>query len=193
MYYKEILSAAAMALTLLVFIPYFFAIASSKAKPHVLSWVIWGITTCIVFLAQLEDQGGVGAWPIGLSGVVTLLIALLAWTKHADISITKVDWLFFITALSSLPLWYWMSDPLWAVVILTTIDFLGFGPTFRKIYHYPYSESLVFYLLFAIRNVMVVIALENYSVTTVLFPVVVGAACMALVGIAIYRRRALSI
>jgi len=35
------------------------------------------------------------------------------------------------------------------------------------------------------------IALENYSVTTVLFPAVIASACMLLIAMLIYLRRAL--
>jgi hypothetical protein len=94
--------------------------------------------------------------------------------------------------LSSLPLWYLTSDPLWAVVILTTVDALGFGPTMRKAYHFPHSESVLFFALFATRNLLVVLALEQYSVTTVLFPAVIAAACLLLMALMTYRRRALA-
>ena len=169
--YKEILSAIAIALTFAAFVPYIRTIIGGTTKPHVFSWVIWGSTTFAVFLAQLEGKGGVGAWPIGVSGSITIFIAWLAYLKQADITITRTDWLFFISALSSLPLWYFTSDPLWAVVILTTVDVLGFGPTFRKAYSSPHSESLLFFALFAVRNILVILALEHYSVTTVLFDV----------------------
>jgi hypothetical protein len=137
--YKELLSAIAIALTFAAFIPYVRAIITGTTKPHVFSWVIWGSTTFVVFLAQIEDKGGAGAWPIGVSGVITIVIAFLAYLKRADITTTKTDWVFFVSALSSLPLWYFTSDPLWAVIVLTTIDVLGFGPTARKIYSFPYS------------------------------------------------------
>ena len=192
MFYKELLSAVAIALTLVAFFPYIRTIITGANKPHVFSWVIWGVTTFVVFLAQLEDNGGAGAWPIGVSGSITLFIALLAYTKRADIAITKTDWLFFVAAVSALPFWYFTSDPLWAVVILTTVDVLGFGPTARKAYIFPHSESLLFFSLFAARNLIVIMALENCSVTTVLFPAVIAAACMLLMAMITYRRRALA-
>ena len=191
MQYKEILSAIAIGLTFVAFLPYIRAILSGTTRPHVFSWVIWATTTFVVFLAQLKAGAGVGAWPIGVSGVITMGIALLAYLKRADISITKSDWLFFVFALSSIPLWYFTSNPLWAVVILTTVDTLGFGPTVRKVYQHPHSESLLFYSLFAGRNLVVIAALEAYSLTTVLFPAVVGAACVLLIALAMYRRRVL--
>jgi len=190
---KELLSAVAIALTLLAFFPYIRSIIQGTVKPHVFSWVIWGTTTFVVFLAQLDDNGGAGAWPIGVSGVITIFIALLAYLQRSDVSITKTDWLFFVSAMSSLPFWYLTSDPLWAVVILTTVDVLGFGPTVRKAYALPHSESLLFFALFTARNLIVMMALENYTVTTVLFPAVIAAACALLIAMVTYRRLALAV
>jgi hypothetical protein len=188
---KEVLSAIAIGLTFAAFAPYARSIATGRTKPHVFSWVIWGSTTFLVFLAQLEGDAGAGAWPIGVSGTITIGIAILAYVKRGDISITRTDWGFFVAALLSLALWYKLSDPVWAVVVLTTVDVLGFGPTVRKVFAHPRSESLTFFNLFAARNILVVLALEKYSPTTVLFPAVVAAACLGLVGMALYRRRIL--
>lgn len=189
--YKQILCAIAIALTFVAFIPYIRAIISGTTKPHVFSWIIWGSTTFLVFLAQIEDKGGVGAWPIGVSGIITILIALLAYWKRADITTTRADWVFFVSAIYSLLLWYLTSDPLWAVVVLTIVDTFGFGPTIRKVYSFPHSESLLFFALFAVRNMISVLALEHYSVTTVLFPAVIAIACVLLIVIAAHRRRVL--
>ena len=187
---KELFSAAAVALTLLAFLPYIRSIVRNEIRPHVFSWVIWGSTTFVVFLAQLQGGGGIGAWPIGISGAITILIAVLAYLKRADVTITTLDWIFFVAALSSLPLWYATSDPLWAVVILTVVDLLGFGPTVRKAYHQPWEESLPFFGLFAARNALVLLALEQYSLTTALFPAVIGAACVLLIALIAWRRTA---
>ena len=173
--------------------PYIRAILKNEIQPHVFSWVIWGTTTFVVFLAQLADRGGVGAWPIGVSGCITIFIAVLAYLKRADITITKTDWLFFVVAMSSLPLWFVTADPMWAVVILTLVDVLGFGPTVRKAYASPHSESLLFFSLFASRNILVIFALEHISITTVLFPAVITSACMLLIGMIIFRRRRITI
>ena len=133
MLYKEVLSVIAIALTFMAFFPYIRSIIQGTIKPHVFSWIIWGTTTFVVFLAQLEGKGGVGVWPIGISGVITIFIALLAYMKHADISITRIDWVFFISAMSSLPFWYLTSDPFWAVVVLTTVDVFGFWTNYQEI------------------------------------------------------------
>ena len=187
--YKELLSALAIVLTFFAFGPYIRSILHGQTRPHVFSWLIWGLTTFMVFLATLADRGGAGAWPIGVSALITMYVAWLAYLYKSDASITRIDWIFFSLALSSMPLWYFTADPLWAVVILTTIDVIGFGPTLRKAYVRPAEELLTFYLLMALRNVLAILALEQYSVSTVLFPAMTGAGCVLLIAIVIYRRR----
>ena len=190
--YKELLSTIAIALTILAFLPYIRSIMQGKTKPHVFSWVIWGSTTFIVFLAQLADNGGAGAWPIGISGIITIYVALLAYSKKSDSTITKIDWLFFILAMTSLPLWYFTSQPLWAVVILTFVDVMGFGPTFRKAYTRPFEEQLMFFIIMTARNLISITALENYSLTTVIFPAVIAGTCLVFIVMVIHRRRLLT-
>jgi len=189
MSYKTFFSAIAIVLTFIAFLPYIRSIRLGKTKPHVFSWIIWGSTTFVVFLAQLADQGGVGAWPIGISGIITLYVAFLAATKKSDITITKMDSLFLIVAIMSLPLWYLTADPLWTVLILTVADAAGFGPTFRKAYARPHEELLLFYLIFVVRNLLVLAALEHYSLTTVLFPMVIAIICALFIVMVAYRRR----
>ena len=191
MVYKEVLAAIAIALTFAAFVPYIRSILNGKTKPHVFSWMIWGSVTLVVFLAQLADGGGAGAWPIGVSGLITLYVALLAYRRKSDSSITQADWWFFIIAMASLPLWYVTSNPLWTVILLTTIDILGFGPTFRKVYMHPFEEQRLFFIIIAARNLISIFALAKYLVTTALFPAATGMASIAIVILITVRRRML--
>ena len=159
--YKEFLSAAAIVLTFVMFVPYILSIESGRTKPHVFSWVVWALSTFVVFLAQLAGHGGYGAWPIGVSGLITGYIAVLAYRKHSDRAVTRADWAFLVIALAALPCWLLTSNPLWAVVILTGVDLAGFGPTFRSAYLRPYDERIGFYSLGVLRNVLAISALEQ--------------------------------
>lgn len=186
---KELLSTIAIVLTIIAFFPYILSILKDKTKPHVFSWIIWGSTTVVVFTAQLADKGGAGAWPTGVSGVITIAVACLAYIKNSDSTITRTDWLFFISAMSSIPLWYFTSDPLLAVIILTSVDVIGFGPTFRKAYRHPFEEQLTFFMIIVVRNLISIFALEHYSLTTILFPASTGTACLLFIFMVSYRRR----
>jgi hypothetical protein len=189
---KELLSGIAIVITFVAFIPYVRSIHQGVTKPHVFTWVIWGFATFVVFWAQLVAEAGAGAWPTGISALVTIYVALLAYIKRADISINLTDWAFFVGAMTALPLWFLTSDPLWAVVILTTVDILGYGPTIRKVYGNPYSERVSFFLLMSVRNLVSIAAIERYSLTTLLFPAATAAAVGLLMAIVVRRRLVVS-
>ncbi len=189
---NEILSAVAIVLTFAGYFPYIRSIRRGQTKPHVFSWVVWGMVTVVVSFAQLADGGGVGAWPILVSGTITLYVAALAYQRRGDTAIFRSDWLFLGFALTSLPAWYLTSDPLWAVVILTAADTLGYAPTFRKSWLWPFSENLTFYGLLTLRNLIAIAALENYSLTTILFPAVIAATTIVFIVMVLLRRRAVT-
>jgi hypothetical protein len=185
---KLLFAGISSLLTLVAFAPYIWSIYRGDTRPHAFSWIIWGITTLIVTFAQVDAEGGIGAWPTGLSALVTFYIAWLAILRHGDTQITRSDWGFFIAALVSLPVWYLSSDPLWAVIILTLVDSLAFGPTLRKAYVFPHQESITFFSLFILRNIFGLLALEVWSVTNMLFHVVMSAGCLILIVLVLWRR-----
>lgn len=188
---KELFSAIAMALTFVAFYPYIRAVLKQKTKPHVFSWFIWAAVTFTVATAQLAGGAGAGAWPIAVSGLISGGVALLALSKSADTSIVRMDWVFLGLAFTALPLWWLTDDPLAAVLILTSVDLLGFGPSIRKAWALPHEENALFFTLGALRNGFVILALERYSWTTALFPAAVGLACLAFVTLILARRSAL--
>jgi hypothetical protein len=188
---KLIYAGISSLLTLVAFAPYIWTIYRGQTRPHAFSWIIWGITTFIVFLAQLKAEGGAGAWPTGLSALITFYIAWLAFLKRGDTEITRSDWGFFIASMISLPVWYLSSDPFWAVVILTAVDTLAFGPTLRKAYVFPHQENVSFFALFILRNIFGLLALEVWSATNMLFHLVMTAGCVVLISMVLWRRQRL--
>ena len=189
---KEIFGTLAGVLTFALFLPYIRSIRRGAIRPHVFSWVIWGAGTLLVSLAQLAGGGGLGAWVITFSGLISCGIAVLSYAKRGDLRATPTDWLFLALALSALPCWFFTSDPLWAVVILTSVDLLGFAPTLRKSYRQPHQESVAFFAFSALRNLLVIAALEHYSLTTMLFPAAVGAACLLVALFLVARQRSVA-
>ena len=186
--YKEFLAAAAIVLTVAMYVPYVRSIRAGRTKPHAFSWITWTLAAFVVFLAQLAGHGGVGAWPIGASGLVTAYIAVLAYRNRTDTSITRTDWVFLAIAVAALPCWLLTSDPLVAVALLTGVELAGFGPTFRFAFGHPHEERIEFFFLGAMRNALAISALEYYSLTTAMFPAAKGVVCVILVVVIGYRR-----
>lgn len=186
---NALFGAVALALTFVAFYPYIRGILRDETRPHVFTWFIWGVVTLVVFVAQLQDGGGFGAMVIGVSGAITFGIAILALKRGADRSIVRMDWVFLVLAASALPLWFLTETALSAVIILTILDLLGFGPSVRKAIDRPWEENATFFTIGAIRNVFVLFALGNYTWTTMLFPAAIGLACMLFVIVILARRR----
>jgi hypothetical protein len=186
---KELLGTLAVIISIAAFVPYIRSILQGTTKPHVFSWIIWGSTTFIVFLAQFADKGGAGTWSIGISGLITFYVAWLAYQKKSDSSATRSDWFFFTMAMLAIPFWYLTSNPLSAVLLLTAIDIIGYLPTLRKAYAKPFEEQTLLYNVISVRNLIAITALEHYSLATVLFPALTTFANLVLVGIVYARRR----
>lgn len=185
---KPFIGILATMLTIAAFLPYIRSIFRGQTRPHVFTWIIWGLVTGIAFLAVLQAGGGAGAWPIGVSFAVSLFIAGLAYVKRADVTITRTDWLLFVSALAAMPMWLAANDPLWAVVLITVIELLAFGPTLRKTWFSPHAESMNFLAILIVRNALIIAALDRQTLTTVLFPVASAAACGLLIAIMAWQR-----
>ena len=187
--YKELLSILAMGLTIYSFYPYIRSIQTGETKPHYFSWLIWALTTTLSAFTELADHGGVGAYSVLLSGILCFYVVYLSYQQVRNYHITKVDWSVLFLALSSLVVWYLTSNPLWAAIILTTVDAFGFIPTFKKAYHYPWEENITFYVIITIRNFFAIFAMENYSITTTVFLWVINILGIILIGFIWWRRR----
>ncbi|MFZ1812578.1 MAG: hypothetical protein WAU02_03620 [Candidatus Saccharimonadales bacterium] len=167
--YKTYISLVAVIVAFISYIPYFKNIFSGKTKPHAFSWLIWSILNAIAFAGQLYDSGGVGAWAVGFTAIALITIFLLA-LRYGEKDIKPFDWYCLAGAGASLILWAFAKDPLGSVILITLIDALGFLPTVRKAYRRPHQETLVTFVLSTIKYFLVLVALQHYSVVTVLFP-----------------------
>jgi len=187
--YRELFSTIAIVLTLYSFYPYIVSIQKGETKPHYFSWVIWGLTTTLSSFTELADHGGVGAYLVLISGILCFYVAWLAYRQKRDYRIERSDWVVFYVALSSLVVWYITANPLWAVIILTTVDAFGFIPTFKKAYLYPWEEHIGFYVIISVRNFFAIFAMENYSWTTTLFLWVINILGIILILFIWWRRK----
>jgi hypothetical protein len=111
--------------------------------------------------------------------------------KRGEKNITRSDRLNLVGAGLALVLWFVTSGPLLSVILITIVDFLGFMPTIRKSYNKPHEETLIHYVLAGLKFVLAIIALDNYTVVTWLYPASLVVANLAFVFMLVVRRRKL--
>lgn len=185
---QEFLGGMAVALGLFGYILYVRGIIQGKVKPHAFTWFVWGLLTLIAFIAQVTEGGGAGAWVTGVTAFFSFGFAIIGLGASSRLFITKTDWIFFISALLTIPLWYFSGNPLISVIIITIIDAVAFVPTFRKAYFHPSTENGWTYALSGIKFVVGLFALESFTWTTALYPASLVIANSAFVLMLIVRR-----
>src|SRR3989338_8644305 len=168
--YYLIFGLAAVALSFISYIPYIYHLFKNKTKPHIFSWFLWGLLAGIAFLAQINENAGPGSWVVGFTTAVCFFIAVVSYVKWKRYYITKFDWVCFIAAIFGVVLWIITDNALNAVIVVSVVDALAFVPTFRKTFINPNEETAITFVFSAITMALSLAALENFNLTTALYP-----------------------
>lgn len=167
---KEILGTMAVILTFVGYVPYVRDTIKGKTTPHIYTWFIWGLVTAIAFGLQISAKAGFGAYTT-LSAAVVCFIIFFFGLRQGKKNVTKSDTVFFVMSLVALALWLFAKQPVLSVILVSTIDMLGFVPTVRKSWHKPHEETLISYMTNTFRFTLAIVALSHYTIVTALYPV----------------------
>jgi hypothetical protein len=167
--YKIVLGIAATIIGFIGYIPYFRGIFKGQTKPHIFSWLGWGLMEAAAFFAQISAGAGFGAWVVGFSSLTCFIVVILAFFK-GEKSITLFDWLAFGGVIIGLVLWKLTNNPLAAIILICITDALAFAPTFRKAYYKPGEEKMISFFLASVRSAISLAAMGSLNLTTALYP-----------------------
>lgn len=184
---KDFIGYLSLALTIAAYAPYIYSTLKGHTKPHIFSWVLWGTLMLIASAGQHAGHAGPGAWATALSGIFSVIIALLA-LRQGDKDITNKDIAVFIIALMGIPLWYVTQNPLSAILLMTVIDALCYIPTLRKSFHKPKEEMALHYIISNTKLIVSIAAMSVYSLTTVIYPAMIIVMNTALIALIFARR-----
>jgi hypothetical protein len=151
------------------FIPYISDIYKKKTKPHIYTWLIWTILQVTGVVAMYNSGAGIGILALATGSILCAYVTILS-IKHGTKNINTFDTLCLIGALASIGVYIFLKEPLLSIILISAIDFVGFLPTLRKAYIEPYSETLTMFAFFAVSGVFTMLALHDYSLTTILYP-----------------------
>ncbi len=186
--YKIVISIISVILVFVGYGSYIRDIFKRKTVPHTFTFLVWGLASSITWALQVYGGAGVGAWITFFVAAVCIFIFFVS-LKYGEKNVTRSDVIFLALALLSLFLWVVVDQPVWSVILVVLTDILGFGPTLRKSWNKPHSETLFTWWVAAFRHGFGVFALEKFNLLTLLYPVVWTAANVAFCLILIIRRR----
>lgn len=187
---KTIIGAIAIALTFIGYLPYIKDIIAGKTKPHIYSWISWGLVGGIVFALQVSNNAGAGAFVTLAAELACALVIFLTIKYKVPSKITNTDKAFISLALIALGFWLIAKQPIVSAILLTITDLLAFAPTIRKSWIAPYSETLSFYFLNILRFGLAALAISSYTAVTMLYPITWFMANTLFVCMLIFRRKA---
>jgi len=169
------LSAVAM---LWSFIPYIRDIFKGKTKPERASWLIWAILGAILFFSQLAKGASYSLFMPAAQGIGDLFIFVLA-IKYGMGGFLKRDIIALTGASVGLFLWYLTREATVALLIAVFIDATGATLTVIKSYEHPTSETISNWVLGVFAGLLSCIAVGNYNLILLIFPVYVCLACLS--------------
>ncbi|MDD3145262.1 MAG: hypothetical protein PHV23_04090 [Candidatus Gracilibacteria bacterium] len=169
---------------------YFRSIIKGESKPHVVSWFIWGLISLIIFIIQIYDNAGIGAFNIGFVAFLCLLISFISFKKGSR-KISKTDSFSLIFGILSIILWIFTSNPVLSVILLIIVDIFGFIPTILKSIKNPFHENENAYFLAGAGYLISIFSMTNISFLTIGFIVVTCFLNLFLATIIFFRKKSL--
>jgi len=188
--FKELFGILSFALAFISFFPYLRDIFSKKTTPHIYSWLVWAIlqmTAAVAILQQNSFYSALGV--IGL-GLVSLTVFILSF-KYGTKNITSFDTTCLIGAFIAIGFWIFTKNAAISIILVAIIDFIGFLPTYRKVYQEPYSETLFLYVMSGLSNFFSLLSITTYSIESSLYVGSLVVTNAVMVGITLIRRQKL--
>ena len=186
--YKIILGIIGIGLSVIGYGVYIRGILARKTIPHTFTFLVWSIASLITWALQVQGGAGVGAWTTLTVSLICIFIFFLSF-KYGEGDIKALDIVFLISSLVALFLWLVVDQPVWSVILIVTTDVLGFGPTIRKSWSKPHSESLFTWEIITVRHILAIFALDKLNILTLLYPITWALVNTAFSVLLIVRRR----
>jgi len=187
---KTLLTTVSILFALLSYIPYFRDIKNHKTRPHAFTWLVWCVMSTAAYFSQVADGGGVATWVLAFTAIVNFFIFAAALYRGAT-DINTTDWFCLFGAFIGLTLFSFSNDERLSLFIISSVNIIGFIPTVRKSMLKPQQETAMTFAFTALKYIFAILALENFSIGTVLYPATVGVSNILFVVLLLTRRQQL--
>jgi len=180
-------AAAAIFLALMRYGTYFHTIYLGKTKPHAFSWLLWGLVTGIGTFVQFSLEAGPAAWALGFASASCLAIGFIA-CFIGEKDYTKSDWIALVACLFAIVIWRVTDNPILAIIIIISIDFLTYFPTFRKSFNKPQTEAPISFFIAGLRYFFMLSAIPEPTWQNLAYPFFLMIMDWAFAGFIVIRR-----
>lgn len=190
--WKNTLVVIATLLSIARRFPYVARMVYGDVRPHAFTWLIWGITQGTASAAMWYGGGGWSAVSLGIGTLMVFSIFVLSF-KYGTKDITAGDTILLILAIAAILVWWQMNDPLLSVLMVSTIDAVGFLPTYRKTWNEPKTEDVFYWATGIIVLFMLIAALNEFNLLTLTYIVTLIAGNVGIIALVLLRKKQLQV
>lgn len=159
------------ALRLLGGFAYIRAVATGKAKPNMLSWLLWSITPLIVVIADSKSGLTIASLATLALAISPLLVFFTALIRRSGmIKLDAANIACGLLAVLGIMLWQATNQPLLAIIFAILADIASTIPTVRKIAVEPETEYAPTYLMGVGAMLIALLTIREWTFSHVAFP-----------------------
>ncbi len=162
-----------------------------RIRPHPLSWLMFGFLTGTGWLIQVAQGASAGSWCLGVTALGCLVVSGASWLEF-EWRFHPGDWAFVGGgAVLFLISCFIRRDPALAAasaVAATAADLAGYGPSVRKAWREPHSESIVNLLCQSGKCIPALLAVRTYTLATTVFLAMLAVANSVFAAVVAARR-----
>jgi hypothetical protein len=167
--FKDLMGALSVAIALFSYGLYVWKTFRAHARPHPLSWLIFGVLSATGFLIQLDQSAGAGSWVMGVTAAVCFMLCLIGFWQ-GERTFPWYEWAFLAAAAIVFAFYLWSQQPAASAILASIVNGLGFGPTLTKAWSRPHSDSASTFMLNGLKFVPSLFAMDNVTVATCVLP-----------------------
>ena len=152
------------------YIIYIISILKGETRPSRATWwiltIVGGVTGISYYFSGAVDS----IW-VPVADVFGIFIVAILSIKYGEGGLNTFDVSCFIVSMFGLLLWYIFKNPVIALILNLSMDFVGMLPTIKKSYLEPTGESKFSWLLTFMGNVLNFGAVGSPTFGVLIYPI----------------------
>lgn len=145
-----------------------------STAPHRVTWGLWAIEGILAFVVEVQQHVGVASVMTLALGLIPFVVLLASFRNNLAVwKVDGVDIACGVVSLAGVVSWAMINQPTVALVSFAAADFIAAGPTFRKSWSSPDSETPWIFVLGAVNTAITLLTLKNLTTAGALFPGVI--------------------
>ncbi len=184
---KQVLGISGTLLAIYAIIPYIADIKKGNTKPHKMAQILFMIIAGISFFGQLQEGATASLYLTAYFFFIPFIILYLSRNTKIG-SVTKSDMVTLLMCLLVLVIWAITDSPALAIVLITSVNFVGKVLVMKKVYKFPDSELQLTWNLAIIASLLTVLSVGELNWILILTPLH-NAVTVAIISLIITKRR----